>query len=72
MRGENVGRIKDNTKNKCDNASQQSFKKSFKSLWGFFVCDVKYPMKDVGVVLDGFLQSLLAMHILVSLPEAGE
>lgn len=38
----------------------------------FFVCDVKYPMKDVGVVLDGFLQSLLAMHILVSLPEAGE
>lgn len=75
VRGENVERIKDNkdnAKNKCHNASQQSLKKSFKSLWGFFVYDMKYPMKEVGVVLDGFLQSLLAMHVLVSLPEAGE
>lgn len=37
-----------------------------------FVYGMKCPMKDVGVVLDDFLQSLLVMHMLVSLPEAGK
>lgn len=74
VRGGSVERIQDNkenAKNKRDNASQQSLK-SFESLWGSFVCDTKCPMKDVGVVLDGFLQSLLAVHILASLPKVGE
>lgn len=33
---------------------------------------MKCSMKDVGVVLDDFLQSLLVMHMLVSLPEVGK
>lgn len=69
--GENVERIQDNeedAENKCDNTSQQSWgeKKSD------FVYGMKCPMKDVGVVLDDFLQSLLVMHMLVSLPEVGK
>lgn len=73
VRGENVKEFKTtkrDAKNKCDNANQESWKEEV--FFFFLVCGMKCPMKDVEVVLDGFLQSLLAVHMLLSLPEAGK